>query len=83
MHRSLELLFALGALDAQGILTDHFGRNMARLPVDPMYARVLLASGTMGCTVEAMQARRDVDRMGGLFRVESREGWLRQNISVM
>eukprot|EP00798_Chlamydomonas_sp_ICE-L_P016225 gene16226-22390_t len=53
--RSLELLFALGALDTKGDLTDEIGKSMARLPVEPMYGRVLLAAGKSGCSVEAMQ----------------------------
>lgn len=54
--RSLELLLALGALDAAtGALTAGVGAPMARLPVDPMFAKVLLASGALGCSVEAMQ----------------------------
>lgn len=55
LHRSLELLYALGALDMTGNLTDPVGTQMARLPVDPMYGKVLLASHAMGCSLEAMQ----------------------------
>lgn len=53
--RSLELLLALGALDRQGQLTKPLGVNMARLPVDPMFARVLLAATQLGCGVEALE----------------------------
>ncbi|KAL4447805.1 hypothetical protein ABPG75_005024 [Micractinium tetrahymenae] len=52
--RSLELLLALGALDSQGNLTKPTGGWLARLPVEPMYGRVLLASGQMGCSEEAL-----------------------------
>jgi hypothetical protein len=38
--RSLELLLALGALDSNGRLTEDVGQPMARLPVDPMFAKV-------------------------------------------
>lgn len=38
--RSLELLFALGALDGGGALTADVGAAMARLPVDPMFGKV-------------------------------------------
>jgi ATP-dependent RNA helicase DHX8/PRP22 len=52
----LELLFALGALGATGKLTPDIGVPLARLPVDPMYGRVLLAAALKeGCAVEAMQ----------------------------
>ncbi len=30
------------------------GRNLARLPVDPLYAKVLLVSGDMKCAEEAL-----------------------------
>ncbi|KXZ53924.1 hypothetical protein GPECTOR_6g842 [Gonium pectorale] len=51
--RSLELLFALGALDASGRLTPEIGSRLSRLPVDPMFGRVLLAATEMGCGQEA------------------------------
>ncbi len=53
--RSLELLLALAALDKSGKLTDPVGRTMARLPVEPIFAKVLLSSASMGCSLEAMQ----------------------------
>lgn len=49
--RSLEHLYALGALNDQGQLTK-LGRRMAELPLDPMTAKALLASETYGCTEE-------------------------------
>ncbi|GLC42130.1 hypothetical protein PLESTM_001294900 [Pleodorina starrii] len=52
--RSLELLFALGALDSSGRLTADVGDRLARLPVDPMFGRVLLAAADMGCGLEAV-----------------------------
>ncbi|KAF5842772.1 Oligonucleotide/oligosaccharide-binding protein [Dunaliella salina] len=53
--RSLELLYSLGALDSQGKLTSPVGTSLSRLPVDPMYGKVLLAATSMGCSIEAMQ----------------------------
>lgn len=53
--RALELLLALGALDSRtGELTTPTGQHMSRLPVDPMYGKVLLESGGMGCAREAL-----------------------------
>lgn len=46
--RALELLYALQALDSSGNLTE-LGRNLARLPVDPMYARSIIMSADMKC----------------------------------
>jgi len=53
--RSLELLLSLGALDTQGKLSHPVGTTLSKLPVDPMYAKVLLAATGMGCSIEAMQ----------------------------
>lgn len=54
--RSLELLYALGALDAAGKLSKDIGVPLSRLPVDPMYGRVLLAAALKEeCAVEALQ----------------------------
>lgn len=49
--KALELLFGLGALDEHGKLSDN-GVKMSRLPVDPVYARVLLASPDFKCVEE-------------------------------
>lgn len=40
--RALELLFALGALDSQGDLTEPLGRHMVRLPLEPIFAKVCM-----------------------------------------
>ena len=52
--RALELLLSLGALDSSGTLTDPLGKWLARLPVDPMFARCLVMSGDMGCSEEML-----------------------------
>eukprot|EP01051_Picozoa_sp_SAG22_P018022 SAG22_NODE_2923_length_2101_cov_1.214286_2_plen_179_part_00 len=52
--RALELLFALGAVDESGALTEPIGVRMAELPVEPMLARMLLASGAHGCTEDIL-----------------------------
>lgn len=38
--RALELLLALGAVGKDGVLTRPLGGSMARLPVEPMFAKV-------------------------------------------
>ena len=45
--------FALGALTSEGKLAQPLGSQMAKLPVDPMLAKVLLAAGALGCAAEA------------------------------
>jgi len=51
--RALELLYALGALNAEGALT-RTGRRMADLPIDPMLARFLLQSERYRCVRQAL-----------------------------
>jgi HrpA-like RNA helicase len=55
LKKACELLFALGALDDHLNLTD-YGKKMARLPVDPVYAHLLLQSSQYGCTSEMLTA---------------------------
>lgn len=55
MKRACELLYALEALDNQLELTE-YGKKMALLPVDPIYAHLLLQSVEYGCTDEMLTA---------------------------
>ncbi|XP_054282374.1 probable ATP-dependent RNA helicase DHX35 isoform X2 [Macrosteles quadrilineatus] len=48
-----QLLHALGAIDDNGALSQPLGTNMAELPLPPLHAKVLLASGEFGCSEEA------------------------------
>lgn len=48
VRAGLETLHDLGALDGAGALTS-LGRSMAKLPVDPRIARILLSGQTYGC----------------------------------
>ncbi|XP_053202532.1 probable ATP-dependent RNA helicase DHX35 isoform X2 [Panonychus citri] len=50
----LELLYALGGLDDNGHLTEPLGLQMVELPLEPMFAKMLLISGSMGCSEEAL-----------------------------
>ncbi|KAK8793914.1 hypothetical protein WA171_003042 [Blastocystis sp. BT1] len=54
LKRALQQLLMLGALDRQtGALTS-VGRQMAMLPLDPIYARLLLLSKDFHCTSEIL-----------------------------
>lgn len=44
----LELLYALGALDSDGNLTEPTGILMAELPLEPIFAKCLIMSGKYG-----------------------------------
>lgn len=42
---ALEMLFALGAIDRSGQLTQPLGMTMAEFPIGPMYSKALIAAG--------------------------------------
>ena len=50
---ALENLFALGALDDEGLLT-RLGRKMADFPIEPPMAKMLIASVDFGCSEEIL-----------------------------
>ncbi|XP_063980646.1 probable ATP-dependent RNA helicase DHX35 [Diachasmimorpha longicaudata] len=47
-----ELLFALGAIDDNGLLTNPVGITMAEMPLEPVFAKCLIAAGEMNCSDE-------------------------------
>ncbi|KAH9312164.1 hypothetical protein KI387_027199, partial [Taxus chinensis] len=54
--KSLEHLYALGALTDEGKLSDPVGSQMARLPLEPLYAKAILVSCTFKCSEEMLIA---------------------------
>lgn len=50
---AMESLYALGALDEEGLLTK-LGRMMSQFPLDPMVSKTLLASVDLGCSEEVL-----------------------------
>ncbi|KAI1174599.1 P-loop containing nucleoside triphosphate hydrolase protein [Nemania sp. FL0916] len=53
MLEALETLYALSALDDEGLLT-RLGRKMADFPMEPALAKVLIRSVDIGCSDEIM-----------------------------
>ncbi|KAI7903027.1 P-loop containing nucleoside triphosphate hydrolase protein [Cokeromyces recurvatus] len=51
--RALEELYALGAIDDKGCLSD-LGKQMAEFPLDPTYSKVLIQSKEYGCSLEVI-----------------------------
>merc|ERR1719341_2064753 len=51
--KSLRMLFLLGALDADGQLTER-GKIMAQFPLEPQFSRTLLAAEELGCAGDAL-----------------------------
>merc|ERR1719359_2757586 len=50
---ALEHLYALGALDEEGLLT-RLGRKMAEFPLEPALAKILITSVDMKCSDEVL-----------------------------
>ncbi|KAF0682799.1 Aste57867_25098 [Aphanomyces stellatus] len=53
MITAMENLYALGALDDEGLLT-RLGKKMAEFPIEPQMAKVLLTSVVLGCAEEVL-----------------------------
>lgn len=53
MITAMETLYALGALDDEGMLT-RLGRKMAEFPLDPQLSKILLMSVELGCSDEVL-----------------------------
>ncbi|KAI8997091.1 P-loop containing nucleoside triphosphate hydrolase protein [Pilobolus umbonatus] len=51
--RALEELYALGAIQDKGELSD-LGKQMAEFPLDPTYSKVLIQSKEYGCSLEVI-----------------------------
>ncbi|XP_029727278.2 pre-mRNA-splicing factor ATP-dependent RNA helicase DHX16 [Aedes albopictus] len=63
---ALEQLYALGALNHHGELTK-LGRRMAEFPVDPMMAKMLLASEKYKCSEEVVTIAAMLSVNGAIF----------------
>ncbi|XP_056644453.1 pre-mRNA-splicing factor ATP-dependent RNA helicase DHX16 [Diorhabda sublineata] len=63
---ALEQLYALGALNHHGELTK-LGRRMAELPVDPMMAKMILASEKYQCAEEIVSIAAMLSVNGAIF----------------
>lgn len=64
--KSLELLYALGALNHQGQLTKT-GRKMAEFPVDPMFCKCLIVSAKLGSLQLILSVITMLGESGNLF----------------
>ena len=50
---AMEMLYNLGALDEEGLLT-RLGRKMAEFPLEPPMSKMLLAAVDLGCSDEIL-----------------------------
>ncbi|KAL8975278.1 MAG: hypothetical protein Q9197_000490 [Variospora fuerteventurae] len=67
VHRGLELLYSLGALDDYAKLTRPLGTRMAELSVEPMMAKVLLSAVLHGCLSEALSIAAMISLQGAVW----------------
>jgi ATP-dependent RNA helicase DHX8/PRP22 len=63
---ALESLYALGALDDEGLLT-RLGRKMADWPLDPPLAKMIISSVELGCSEEVLTIVAMVSNQGDVF----------------
>lgn len=64
--KSLETLYALGALNDRGDLTK-LGRQMAEFPIEPMQAAAILKASTLGCVEEILSIIAMLGESAALF----------------
>ncbi|KAK5660079.1 hypothetical protein OQA88_13548 [Cercophora sp. LCS_1] len=65
--KSLNLLYALGALNSAGELT-RVGRQMGEFPTSPMLAKALITATQEGCVSEMLSIVAMLDEVGTLFQ---------------
>ena len=63
---ALEALYALSALDEEGLLT-RLGRKMADFPLDPALSKTLIVSVDYGCSEEALSIVAMLQAEGQVF----------------
>lgn len=66
LAKSLESLYALGALDSAGNLT-RVGRRMGELPLDPFLSRAMIAADEFGCVEEVISIVAMLSESASLF----------------
>ncbi|KAL2152694.1 hypothetical protein VTH82DRAFT_5878 [Thermothelomyces myriococcoides] len=64
--KSLNMLYALGALNSAGALT-RIGRQMGEFPTEPMLAKALIAATQEGCVEEVLTIVSMLAEVGTLF----------------
>ncbi|KAF9024147.1 P-loop containing nucleoside triphosphate hydrolase protein [Hymenopellis radicata] len=73
MLTALESLYALSALDDEGLLT-RLGRKMADFPMDPPMAKMLIASVELGCSEEILSVVAMLSVQSVFYRPKEKQG---------
>ncbi|KAI0053412.1 P-loop containing nucleoside triphosphate hydrolase protein [Auriscalpium vulgare] len=73
MLTALESLYALSALDDEGLLT-RLGRKMADFPMEPPQAKTLIASVELGCSEEILSIVAMLSVQSVFYRPKEKQG---------
>ncbi|KAH7923231.1 P-loop containing nucleoside triphosphate hydrolase protein [Leucogyrophana mollusca] len=73
MLTALETLYALSALDDEGLLT-RLGRKMADFPMEPPLAKMLIASVELGCSEEILSIVAMLSVQTVFYRPKEKQG---------
>ncbi|EGN96603.1 hypothetical protein SERLA73DRAFT_111238 [Serpula lacrymans var. lacrymans S7.3] len=73
MLTALEALYALSALDDEGLLT-RLGRKMADFPMEPPLAKMLIASVELGCSEEILSIVAMLSVQSVFYRPKEKQG---------
>ena len=73
MMTALESLYALSALDDEGLLT-RLGRKMADFPMDPLMAKMVIASVDLGCSEEILSVVAMLSVQSVFYRPKDKQG---------
>ena len=73
MLTALEQLYALSALDDEGLLT-RLGRKMADFPMEPPQAKMLIASVDLGCSEEILSIVAMLSVQNVFYRPKEKQG---------
>ncbi|KAH9932076.1 P-loop containing nucleoside triphosphate hydrolase protein [Epithele typhae] len=73
MITALESLYALSALDDEGLLT-RLGRKMADFPMEPPLAKMLIASVELGCSEEILSVVAMLSVQSVFYRPKEKQG---------
>lgn len=73
MITALESLYALSALDDEGLLT-RLGRKMADFPMEPPLAKMLIASVELGCSEEILSIVAMLSVQSVFYRPKEKQG---------
>ena len=79
---ALEMLFNLGALDEEGLLT-RLGRKMAEFPLEPPMSKMLIASVDLACSEEILTVVAMLSAQNIFYRPKEKQAQARAHSEVL